>query len=90
MNTLILSLHIATALIMSGATLGVYAAAYARRASRAYGAMIVSFTATAVSGVVLVFAAGGLGRFCMMMSIFTVATIIANHFYRVRSLPQAV
>lgn len=82
---LILTLHIAVALVMTIATLGVFAAGYAQRESKAYIAMLASFGVTVMSGVGLLFvSAGGLGRFCAMMSAFSLSVIVARAYYRKR------
>ena len=82
---LILTLHISAALFMTIATLGVFAAGYTRRESKAYETMLVSFGATALSGTILLFvSAGGLGRFCAMMSAFSLSVIAARAYYRKR------
>lgn len=90
MNMLILALHITVALVMTLATLGVFAAGYARRESRAYVTMLASFGVTVVSGISLLFvSAGGLGRFCAMMSAFSLSVIAARAYYRVRLATKA-
>lgn len=85
MFNLILIAHIAVATIMTISVLGVVAAAYGRRETKAYTAMLGSFALTVVSGVGLLFvAADGLGRFCVMMSAFTLSVIAARAYYRKR------
>ena len=85
MNMLILSLHILAATVMTGAILGVFAAAHARRETKLYAGMLASFVATVVSGTTLLFVlTGGIGRFCVMMSAFTLMTIVARQYYRAR------
>ncbi len=82
---LILTLHISVALVMTIATLGVFAAGYARRESKAYTVMLASFGVTVFSGIGLLFVSNGaLGRFCAMMSAFTVSVLIARAYYRKR------
>ena len=86
----ILTSHIVIASIMTLATVGVFAAAYNRRETKAYLVMLASFAATVVSGIALLFvSAGGLGRFCAMMSMFTLMTIAAGQYYRVRVLANS-
>ena len=52
--------------------------------------MLASFAATVVSGIALLFvSAGGLGRFCAMMSMFTLMTIAAGQYYRIRVLANS-
>ena len=90
MNMVILTSHIVIASIMTLATVGVFAAAYNRRETKAYLVMLASFAATVVSGIALLFvSAGGLGRFCAMMSMFTLMTIAAGQYYRVRVLANS-
>lgn len=90
MNMVILTSHIVIASIMTLATVGVFAAAYSRRETKAYLVMLTSFAATVVSGIALLFvSAGGLGRFCAMMSMFTLMTIAAGQYYRVRVLANS-
>ena len=86
MFNLILIAHITVATLMTISVLGVVAAAYSRRETKAYTAMLGSFALTVVSGVGLLFvaAAGGLGRFCVMMSAFTLSVIAARAYYRTR------
>jgi hypothetical protein len=87
MHMLILSLHILVASIMTGATVGVFAAAHARRETKAYSVMLGTFGATTVSGIGLMFiSAGGLGRFCAMMSVFTLSVLVARAYYRRRTV----
>jgi len=90
MHVFILTLHILVASIMSLAIIGVFAAGYAERATKAYSTMLVSFGATVVSGVGLLFVSpNGLGRFCAMMSAFTVMALIARAYYRKRVVTVA-
>ena len=90
MNMLILTSHIIIASIMTLASVGVLAAASSRRETKAYLVMLASFAATVVSGTALLFvSAGGLGRFCAMMSVFTLMTIVAGQYYRVRVLANS-
>ena len=85
MFNLILIAHITVATLMTVSVLGVVAAAYGRRETKAYMTMLGSFALTVVSGVSLLFvAAGGLGRFCVMMSAFTLSVIAARAYYRKR------
>ena len=87
---LILSLHILVATIMTCATVGVFAAAHARRETKAYSAMLVSFVATVASGTGLLFiSTAGFGRFCVMMSAFSMSVLVARAYYKKRSLPTA-
>ena len=87
---LILTSHIIIASIMTLASVGVLAAASSRRETKAYLVMLASFAATVVSGTALLFvSAGGLGRFCAMMSVFTLMTIVAGQYYRVRVLANS-
>lgn len=87
---LILTSHIIIASIMTLASVGVLAAASSRRETKAYLVMLASFAATVVSGIALLFvSAGGLGRFCAMMSMFTLMTIAAGQYYRVRVLANS-
>ena len=86
----ILTSHIIIASIMTLASVGVLAAASSRRETKAYLVMLASFAATVVSGIALLFvSAGGLGRFCAMMSMFTLMTIAAGQYYRVRVLANS-
>ena len=86
----ILTSHIIIASIMTLASVGVLAAASSRRETKAYLVMLASFAATVVSGTALLFvSAGGLGRFCAMMSVFTLMTIVAGQYYRVRVLANS-
>lgn len=83
MHTFILTLHILVALITTVSIGGVFASAFRRRETRVYSAMIISFAATAVSGVALLFVSThGLGRFCAMMSMYTVFVVVARQYYR--------
>jgi hypothetical protein len=87
---LILSLHILVATIMTCATVGVFAAARTRRETKAYSAMLLSFGATIVSGAGLLFiSTAGFGRFCVMMSTFSISVLVARAYYKKRSLPTA-
>lgn len=91
MHVFVLSLHIFVASIMSLAIIGVFVAAYQRRETKAYTPMMISFAATVVSGVGLLFIAPtGLGRLCAMMSAFTLLTLAARHYYSKRSLQPAL
>lgn len=84
---LILSLHIFIAVAMTVSTLAVYVAAYSRQETRAYRAMLVTFGITILSGAgLLAVSAAGLGRFCAVMSVFTLSVLLARAFYRNRSL----
>ena len=90
MNMLILTSHIIIASVMTLATVGVLAAAHNRQQTKSYVVMLVSFAATVVSGTALLFVStGGLGRFCAMMSVFTLMTIVAGQYYRVRVLANS-
>ena len=83
MNTLILSLHITAALVTTVAIIAVTVSAYAGRETKSYITMLASFTATAVSGIGLLFVlAGGLGRFCVMMSAYAIFVAAAHLYYR--------
>ena len=85
MFSIILITHIAVAALMTVSVLGVAAAAYSRRETQAYAVMLGSFSLTVVSGIGLLFAAaGGLGRFCVMMSVFSLSVIAARAYYRAR------
>ena len=85
MFNLILITHIVIATIMTVSLLGVVAAAYGRRETKAYAAMLGSFGLTVLSGIGLLFVAtGGLGRFCVMMSAFSLSVIAARAYYRTR------
>ena len=85
MSMLILTLHITAALIMSAALIVVFVAGVSRRATRGYYVMLGSFSATLLSGIGLIaLSAGGLGRFCAMMTAFTALTIAVRSFYRRR------
>jgi hypothetical protein len=89
MFNLILIAHITVATIMTVAVLGVVAAAHGKRETKAYAAMLGSFGLTVASGIGLLFvAAGGLGRFCVMMSAFTLSVIAARAYYRARVTSQ--
>ena len=89
MFNLILIAHIAVATIMTIAVLGVVAAAYNKRETKAYAAMLGSFGLTVVSGIGLLFVtAGGLGRFCVMMSAFTLSVIAARAYYRAQVISE--
>ena len=82
---LILAFHIIIALVTTLAIAGVLTAAYRRNETKFYMTMLVSFGATAVSGIALLFvSANGLGRFCAMMSAYAVFVAIAHRYYRVR------
>lgn len=86
MITFILSLHVLIATVTTGSILGVFIAARAQRRTRAYLTMLVSFAATALSGVALLaISAHGLGRFCAMMSAYVVVVAFARHYYHVRT-----
>ena len=85
MFSLILISHVALAAIMTVSLLGVVAAAYGKRETKAYLTMLSSFGLTVISGVGLLFVApGGFGRFCVMMSIFSLSVIGAHVYYRSR------
>jgi hypothetical membrane protein len=89
MHMFILTLHILVASVMSLAIIGVFAAGYAQHATKAYSTMLVSFGATVVSGVGLLFVSpNGLGRLCAMMSAFTIFVLIARAYYR-KQVPLA-
>lgn len=86
----ILSTHILLAIIMTFATLFVFAAGYWQTRTWAYRPMLGSFGLTAISGIGLLLAEGrGLGRFCVMMSGFALAIIIARAYYRARLVANA-
>lgn len=83
MHIFVLSLHIFVASIMSVAIAGVFLAAYQRRETKAYTPMMISFAATVVSGVGLLYIVPtGLGRLCAMMSAFTILVLVARAYYR--------
>ena len=68
---------------------GVLASAYGRRATKLYQAMMLSFAGVVVSGAaLLVVSPAGLGRFCAMMSAFTLATLAVRAYYQ-RRVAQA-
>jgi len=79
---IILSLHILVATVMTLAIIGVFAAAYHQHETKAYGVMLGSFVPTILSGVGLLFVSvNGLGRLCVMMSAFTLVTLVARAYY---------
>lgn len=85
MITLILSTHILVSLVLSGSMVGVLTSAYGRHATKLYQTMMLSFASVVASGVaLLVVSPAGLGRFCVMMSAFTLATLAVRAFYRRR------
>lgn len=85
MLMIILSFHILVASIMTLSILGVFAAAHRRRETVAYTPMLISFAATATSGLGLLFVSpSGLGRLCAMMTAFTFLVIVARSYYRKR------
>lgn len=90
MHMFALGLHIFVAFVMSLAIIGVFIAAYKQRETRAYVPMMVSFSATVVSGIGLLFITPtGLGRLCAMMSAFTILVLVARYYYSKRSLQPA-
>ena len=80
---LILSTHILISLVLSGAMVAVFASAHKRQATKLYTTMLASFTGVVTTGVaLLVVSPAGLGRFCAMMSAFTLLTFVARAYYR--------
>lgn len=89
MNTLILFSHIAVALVMTLTMVGVYVAALHQRETKAYGAMLLSFGATFMTGVgLLAVSPAGFGRFCVTMTVFSLLVVAAHKFYQKQSLQQ--
>lgn len=82
---LILSLHIIFALLTTLAIVIVLLSAKSARETKAHVVMVVSFAATALSGLGMLFVnAGGLGRLCAMMSAYTLVVAAAHYYYRAR------
>lgn len=80
---IMLPLHILVASFMTISMAGVLFAAYKQVETKFYGAMLVSFAMTVVSGVSLLFVtAGTLGRICAMMSVFTASVLAVRYYYR--------
>ena len=79
----ILTLHILVASVMTVTMVGVFTAAYRRHETAAYQAMLASFGVTILSGIGLLFVSPtGLGRLCVMMSIFTILVVAVRAYYR--------
>ena len=85
MHTFILTLHILAALVMSSTIAVVFAAAVKQYETRAYRWMLGAFGTTLASGIgLLLVSPAGLGRFCVMMSAFTLSVIAVRAYYRAR------
>lgn len=85
MNTLILSVHIAIASLLTLSALRVLFAAWQQHETKIYNIMRVSFAGTILSGTVLLFVGiGGIGRICITMTAVTFATILVSRYYQQR------
>lgn len=90
MNTVILLSHI---LIASALTLTTFIVAFAalnQRPTGAYLPMLITFVATVLSGVALLFTVGSIGRVCATMAAVSLVVGIVHRYYKVRVLSHTV
>lgn len=83
----LLSFHVLVSVVLTLMITAVLASAVMSRKTRTHAVMWMNFAATSISGLALIFVSpAGLGRFCAMMTAFSLLTIVAHQVYRRRVL----
>lgn len=86
----LLTLHVLVSVFLTLMITAVLVSAAMSRKTRSHAVMWGSFAATSISGLALIFVSpAGLGRFCAMMTAFSLLTLVAHQVYRRRVLATA-